>query len=90
MDDVVRTVFSVYGDATRRARLADFLRTGDSATGFHVLANLYDGWAVHGQNVDLDALWRKLGITVQSSGVALDDTAPLASVRRGIATGARH
>jgi hypothetical protein len=90
MDDVVRTVLSIYGDATRRARLSDFVRTGDETTGFHVLANLYDGWAVHGQNVDLDALWRKLGIRMQGTGVALEDTAPLASVRKGIATGAKH
>jgi hypothetical protein len=90
MDDVVRTVLSVHGDATRRARLADFVRTGDEATGFHVLANLYDGWAVHGQNVDLDGLWRKMGITVQGTRVVLDDGAPLASVRKGIEAGARH
>jgi hypothetical protein len=90
MDDVVRTVLSVHGNATRRARLADVVRTGDEATGFHVLSNLYDRWAVHGQNFDLDGLWRKMGITVQGTRVVLDDAAPLASVRKGIEAGAGH
>jgi hypothetical protein len=90
MDDVVRTVLAVYGDATRRARLADVLRTGDETTGMHVLANLYDRWAVHGQNIDLEGLWQKMGILVKDGRIVLDDRAPLASVRKAIAAGAGH
>jgi hypothetical protein len=90
MDDVVRTILAVYGDATRRARLADFLRTGDETTGAHVLANLYDRWAVHGQNVDLEGLWQRMGVAVRDGHVVLDDGAPLASVRKAIAAGIGH
>ena len=65
----------VEGDATQRARVADFLRTGDEATGSHVLTELDQSWATLGQNVDLTALWQSLGVVPKGKDVVLDDGA---------------
>jgi len=36
--------------------------------------------------VDLDALWRELGVRATGAHVILDDAAPLAATRRAITT----
>jgi predicted metalloprotease with PDZ domain len=96
LDDVQRAVLARRGDATHRARVADFIETGDRATGTSALAEVYASWAVRGENVDLAAIWRSLGIEPiasgdggRISGVRLHDDAPLAAVRKAMA-GSRH
>jgi predicted metalloprotease with PDZ domain len=96
LDDVQRAVLAEQGDATHRARVADYVRTGDAATGTRALSEVYESWAVRGENVDLGALWHELGIEPvpaadggRPAGVKLHDDAPLADVRRAIA-GSRH
>jgi len=83
LDDVVRAVLAREGDATHTARVADFVHIGDEVTGTDVLSRLYESWAVRGENVDLAALWRSLGV----DGKTLHDGAPLVAVRRGIGSG---
>jgi predicted metalloprotease with PDZ domain len=91
LDDVVRAVLAREGDATHTARVADFLRVGDESTGTRALTGAYARYAVGGQTVDLDALWRSLGIVVGEGGsVTLRDDAPLAPLRRAIAAGGPH
>jgi predicted metalloprotease with PDZ domain len=85
LDDAMRAALGELGDATRSARVADFLRVGAQATGARALVDAYDGWAVAGTNPDLDAMWRDLGVVTGPSGVTLRDDAPLSSVRKGIA-----
>jgi len=87
LDDGMRSVLAREGDATREASVADFVRTVDEATGAGALAEIYESWVRSGQNADLDELWRRLGVTLKDGKVTLDDGAPLASVRRGIASG---
>jgi predicted metalloprotease with PDZ domain len=83
LDDVMRAVLARAGDATHTARVADFVRIGDEVTGTDILSRLYESWAVRGENVDLAALWRSLGVV----GKTLQDGAPLVAVRRGIGSG---
>jgi hypothetical protein len=90
LDDAMRAVLATEGDATHAARVADFLRSGDDATGSRALAELFQSWALLGQNPDLDDLWGRLGVQFKDGRVSLDDRAPLASVRKGIASGAKH
>jgi hypothetical protein len=90
LDDAMRAVLAREGDATHQARVADFLRTGDEATASRVLSEVYRTWATLGQNPDLDNLWRRLGVEGKGGRITLDDRAPLASIRRGIAAGAGH
>ena len=96
LDDVVRLMRRRVGSATSMARLTDFLRTAEEATGAREASAVYDSWAVRGENVDLEALWARLGIggvedaLTQGAPVRLRDDAPLASVRRAIAASAPH
>jgi predicted metalloprotease with PDZ domain len=89
LDDAVRAMTSRYGDATHRATVADFIRTGGEATGVQAIAQVFDAWAVRGEEVDLPALWSSLGVEPDEKGVTLHDDAPLADVRKAIASGAR-
>jgi hypothetical protein len=91
LDDVMRAALARLGDSTHEARLADFLRTGDEATGTDALGSVDAGFAVRGQPPDLDATWHSLGVEPQADGsVVLHDDAPLAAIRRAIARGAAH
>jgi hypothetical protein len=90
LDDAMRAILATEGDATRQARVADFIRTADDATGARVVADLYRTWAMLGQDANLDTLLRKLGVQAKDGKVTLDDKAPLASLRRGITAGTPH
>ena len=91
LDDVMRAALTELGDATHAARLADFVRVGDAATGTQVLAELVAHDAVAGEAVDLDGLWRELGVaSTAEGGVALRQEAPEAALRKGITAGGRH
>jgi predicted metalloprotease with PDZ domain len=91
LDDALREILARVGDATHEARVQDFLRAGDDATRTSVLSRLHASYAVRGEPVDLDALWRSLGIDLGKGGtVSLRDDAPLSSVRKAIAAGVRH
>jgi predicted metalloprotease with PDZ domain len=91
LDDVMRAVHDRLGDATHGTRLADFLRVGDEATGTGALAGVHARFATAGEPVDLAATWRSLGVVTAADGsVTLRDDAPLAAVRRAIATGEWH
>lgn len=80
LDDVMRAVFERGGDATRVWRVADVLRTGDEATGTHVLSDLFDDLAVTGAHVDPKGELLALGVR----DGPLDDAAPLAWIRKAI------
>jgi hypothetical protein len=56
------------------------LATADEAVGQITLTELYQRMKDSPEPVDLDGLWRALGV----AGGTLDDTAPLAAVRRAI------
>ncbi len=86
LDDALRAIVEAGGTMNVRWRLEDALAIGDKATGTHVLMNQYtrlkDAWAP----VDLEALWKSLGVIQKSDGtVSFDDRAPLAFVRKGMA-----
>jgi predicted metalloprotease with PDZ domain len=94
LDDALRAVLDRQGDATHTARVADFLRVGDEATGGRVLTDTYARYALGGEGVDLDRLWRSLGVDPQEPGTdrapRLRDDAPLSAVRRALAAGEPH
>ncbi len=49
-----------------------------------VLSELYDQWGAAPMQVDLEALWRDLGVERNGPRAALNDEAPLAAIRRAI------
>jgi hypothetical protein len=63
------------------------LKTGDAATGTTVLMELYREMKDKPSPVDLNDLWKRLGISVINGKVIFDDTAPLTAARRMIERG---
>ena len=89
LDDALRGILDAGGSIAVSWPLERWLREGDRATGVPVLADLYARMGTGPQDVDLDALWRRLGISTRGDTVAFDDSAPLAAVRRAILEHAR-
>ena len=58
--------------------------TGDKATGTHVLANLYREWKNGHSEVDLEKLWKHLGIERSGDNITFRANAPLAAIRKAI------
>ena len=64
--------------------LEPLLALGDKEVGAPVLSELYENMKDRPAPVDLDALWRRLGVRTTGDGVVLDDSAPEAALRRAI------
>jgi hypothetical protein len=84
-DDAIRGIVATGADVESHWEMSQLLDVGDRATGTHVLAQLYQEQGLASTGVDLPALWRRLGVSVEGGRAHFDDAAPLAAVRRGIA-----
>ncbi len=80
LQQALRGVLAAGGDYRVRWPASRVLAAADAAVGGHTLSTLYDHMKDHPVRIDLDALWRELG--VEADG--LRDDAPLAAVRRAI------
>ena len=60
------------------------LAAGDAATKTHVLQDLYARMGPAAMDVDLDALWTRLGVVRRGRAVSFDDRAPLSAIRRAV------
>ena len=88
LEDCLRAILHDGGDATRLVSADWMLDACDRASGADTMRRLAQRHAWSRQPVDLDALWRRLGVVRGADGqVRLDDSAPLAWVRRAIADG---
>jgi hypothetical protein len=84
LDDALRGVLRAGGSIRVAWPLERVLDVADRATGVRVLRPLHDRMGRRRADMDLGALLARLGIVARDGGVALDDAAPLAWVRRGI------
>jgi hypothetical protein len=84
LEHALRAVVAQGGSIAERWPLRRALEVGDRAVGTNVLEELYAKMSSAPANVDLDALFRRLGVAVRGKAVELDDGAPLARVRRAI------
>jgi predicted metalloprotease with PDZ domain len=84
LDDALRGINAAGGSIFVRWPLRRALDAGDRATGTHVLRDLYGKMGEAPMKVDLDDLWRRLGVVADGRDVRFDDRAPLAAVRRSI------
>jgi hypothetical protein len=84
LDDALRAILAAGGDITVRWPLARALDVGDAATGLHVLRDLHARMGTSPAPVDLDAIWKRLGVRLHGGEVTYDDSAPLAAIRRSI------
>jgi len=84
LQDALRGILEAGGDIREDWELRKALETGDRATGTHVLMNLYEEMKDKPTEVDLDDLWKQLGVKTENGKVTLVDDAPLAKVRLAI------
>jgi len=71
-------------DFRREWDFRETLKIGDAATGVTVLTSQYEAMRETRVEVDLPALWTKLGVARKDDTVTLDDAAPLAAIRKAI------
>jgi len=84
LEDALRGILAAGGAIDRSWPLERAFRVGDAATGTHVLEQLYQRMADKPATVDLDALWKKLGVVRDGNGVRFDNRAPEADIRIAI------
>ena len=84
LQDALRAIMNAGGTIDKDWPLRKALEIGDSATGTHVLVQLYDAMRDAPKPVDLTGLWKQLGVIRDGDGVRFDDHAPLAAIRQAI------
>jgi predicted metalloprotease with PDZ domain len=87
LDDALRGILEAGGNIAQDWELQKALSAGDHATGVNVLISLYDKMKDQPSSVDLDALWKELGIERDGKSVHFVESAPLASTRQAITFG---
>jgi hypothetical protein len=90
VDDAIRAILAAGGNGGVNWTLNRVLATGDKATGTTVLKDLHDDFGPKPGNVDLDALWKRLGVKYEAGVVSFDDTAPWAKIRASITAKGGH
>lgn len=88
LDDVLRGMLEAGGDVRAGWSLEQALEAGDRAvgSGWNVLSRLHAAQGKTAASVDLDALFRRLGVSLAGGKVVYDDVAPLASIRRSLSS----
>jgi hypothetical protein len=84
LDDALRGIVAGGGTIAVRWSAGRALEAGDRATGLDVLRKLHARLGASADNVDLEALWARLGVRARRGSVTFDDGAPLAGIRRAL------
>ena len=82
--DALRAVVAAGGNVTVAWPLDKSFAIGDKAVGVPVLEELYAAWKDKPVDVDLPALWKKLGVSLVDGKAVFDDRAPEAAIREAI------
>ena len=85
--DVLRAVLADGGDASASWSLERTLDALERAAGHPVFRHRLSEWRASRPREDLAELWRRLGVMRRAEGVAFDDEAPLAAIRRSLSAG---
>jgi len=84
LQDALRAIVAAGGTIDQNWPIRKAFAAGDSATGTQVLEEQYDRMASTPVTVDLDSLWKKLGIVRTETGIRFDSSAPDAAIRKAI------
>ncbi len=87
LDDALRGILDAGASIAVDWDLERAFKAGDRATGVPVLQELYAQMCSAPSPIDLENLWRELGIERNGRTIALKSHAPLAAVRRAIMSG---
>jgi hypothetical protein len=88
LQDALKGILAAGGNIQTEGSIGQALAAGDEAVGVPVLEELYAEMKDKPVNVDLDALWKKLGVIYRDGKVSFDDQAPEADIRKAITAGA--
>lgn len=85
LQDALRGILEAGGSIAVNWPISRVLAAGDHATGTTVLADLYQKMGKHSfAPIDLDSLWKQLGIQSLNGTVLFHNHAPFAALRRAI------
>lgn len=84
IDDAMRAILDQGGDHLHHWTLERVMEVGDQATGTHVLHDLHEEMGNRPVQVDLNDLWRRLGVESHNGKLTFVDTAPLAAIRKSM------
>jgi len=84
LENATRGILKAGGSIEVEWPLARALQVADQAVGVPVLEELYDQMKATPVTPDLHQIWKELGVGRQAGKVVLDDSAPLAPIRRAI------
>ena len=84
VDDAIRAILAAGGNGDAEWSLARVLKAADAATHTTVLRDLHGELGDKPGDVDLPALWKKLGVIHRHGAITFDDSAPCAYIRKGI------
>jgi hypothetical protein len=89
LQDALRAIVDHGGRITEDWDIEKTLAIGDQGTGTKVLHELYRDMSNKPVKVDLDQLWKKLGVGLKNGEVIFDDKAVNAATRKAITTSRR-
>ena len=84
LEDALRGIVAAGGTMEHEWTIERALGVGDKAAGTTVMMGLYEKMKAAPAPVDLDALWRELGVVANGSRISFRDDAPLAAIRKAI------
>ena len=84
LEDALRGILEAGGNDAVRWDLERTIAEGDRATGVHVLRDLHARMGSEPVDVDLVALWHKLGVQMGGRTMTFNDRAPFAGIRDAI------
>ena len=84
LEDALRAIVAAGGTIDQNWPIRKAFQAGDAGTGTRVLEEQYDRMANAPVTIDLDGLWKKLGIVRTETGVRFDNSAPEAAIRAAI------
>lgn len=87
LQDGLRAVLAQGGDATRVWSLSSAIARIDRTLGADIVGELFERYRRPGNRASLSRVFRRLGVRREAGQIVLDDSAPLASVRRAIIRG---
>ncbi len=86
LEHALRGILAAGGNNAQRWSLDDVFAAGDRATGVPVLRELHEAMGTSPHPVDLERLWKELGVVKSRGAIRFDDSASLAAIRRSITT----
>lgn len=84
LGDALRAILRAGGNVSVSWPIEQVIEVGDRAVGVPVLSELYAKMRAAPVEVDLDALWARLGVRRAAGRVVFDDAAELAHIRRSM------